>query len=143
MKKIFAVVILASVSTLANACTVKTYTSSSQVRVARDRAFGFKNFDAICERLRAENAALLIAGDAGILNGNSLGWAVITVVDKNGWIYSGNGGGSTTHIGEQGTMLEATALLRQAIDDSIEKTNFEMAIGGLNSVRSQLKAAKR
>jgi hypothetical protein len=143
MKKTFAVLMFLLMSSSANACTVASFTSSPEVIKSRGRMFEFKNYTAICERLKAANAGLLITGDAGVLEGNSIAWAAVSIVDKNGGIFSNTGSGSSTHLGHQGTMNEAQSLLGQVIDESVDRMNIELAIAALDRTRAQVKSAKR
>lgn len=144
MKNILALFIFIGACANASACSVRVMSSSPAVNRANpNKPFDFKNYTAICERLNAENAGLLIMGDAGVLEGKSIAWAVVSLKDKNVSIFTSTASGSATRIGQQGTMDEAQAMLHQVIDDSVDRMDIEKAIASLNRERALVKSAKK
>jgi hypothetical protein len=144
MKNILALLVFIGVCANASACSVRVISASPEVnRAMPKKPLDFKNYTAICQRLNAENAGLLIMGDAGVLEGNSIAWAVVSLQDKNVSIFTSMASGSATRIGQQGTMDEAQAMLHQVIGDSVDRMDIEKAIAALNHARALIKSAKK
>ena len=141
MKNFLAMLCLLGAVSQAQACSVRVITSSPQVKSMAP--INFSKHNLLCERLRKENAALLISGDAGVLDGISIAWAVVGIVDKDGAIFTSSGSGSNTRIGAQGSMDEAGNLLVQVINESIRGMDLELAVTSLNRSRGQVKAVKK
>jgi hypothetical protein len=125
----------------AQACDIPYHTTSTAVTTALKSAngFHFSNRDAICEKLKAAHAELLIKGDATVLTDRSIAWADVSLKDKDLPISTQNFTGSATRTSADAGVEVAEFLLAAAIDTAIEQMNVDQALRALEDARMQIK----
>jgi len=126
----------------AGACSVN-YNSSTEVvlKVVRQNGWGFDNYDQICQKLAAANAALVIDGQATVLGNKSIAWATVSLKDKTLMVFTNDFGGSSTKTNDYASQDKAEELLMQAINSAVDSMGVDKALRSLAESRRQAKAA--
>ncbi|HEX3638006.1 MAG TPA: hypothetical protein VHV99_21500 [Paraburkholderia sp.] len=133
---------LIGVTFQAHACNVTYSTASDSVdKAITEQGWDFKNYDIICEKLRAANAALLVDGQATVLGGKSIAWASVKLREKNLTIFTADYGGKSTQTNDYASIDKADSMLITAINRAVESVDVDKAIKSLAEQRSLVKAA--
>ncbi len=140
-------VVLAAASLQAHACNFNWATASNNViRVIKNKnsdGWTFKNYEAICKKLTAANAALLIHGEATVLGNKSIVWANVSIKDKDLSVIAPDFHSSNTRAVDYASQDKADELLWRSMNTAIEDMQIDKAIAQLNLYREQTKNAYR
>ena len=127
----------------AQACSISRSTSSDQiVRILKENGWNSNNFDTVCAKLNRANAAILIDGDATVLAGASVGWAVLMLKDKDSNVTTSDFSSKTTSMNtSRASMDVAESLLYSALNNALDHYDVDKAIEALDAARSKTRAA--
>lgn len=120
----------------AQACIVMN-SSSPDVRETVDQLGGWPITDAKCEFLKKRNLYLAVSATKTVLNGTSVGWASIRLLNKDN--VSSDASMRSTHVHSEASMNVAEKMMYEALRDSIARLDFEVAA---NEVAKYEKAAR-
>jgi len=124
------------------ACQVMMFTWSDEVKRALDEnGWGFRNYEQICDKLNAANAALEISGVATVLDGVSVSWASVNLRDKDVPIFTNAFAGAATEGSLDARMEVARDMLGRSIDNAVDAMDIDEAIEALDENRNQVRAA--
>ena len=124
------------------ACDVTHSTADENVRkIVKENGWGFHHYDAVCEKLRRANAALVTDGDATVLGNKSIAWATVGLKDKELMVFTNAFGGSSTKTNDYASMDTARKMLMEAINSAVNNMDLDKAIQSLNENRRQVKQA--
>jgi len=127
----------------AQACGISRSTSSDLiVKLLKDNGWNGSKFDTVCAKLNRANAALVIDGDATVLAGASVGWAVLMLKDKDSNIATSDYSSKTTSVNtNRASMDVAENLLYSALNNALDNYDVDKAIDALDAARSKTRAA--
>lgn len=126
----------------AHACNVTYSTASDSVEKAiMEQGWDFKNYDTICEKLKAANASLLVDGQATVLSGKSIAWAAVKLREKNLTIFTSDYGGKSTQTNDYASIDKAESMMITAINRAVESVDVDKALKSLAEQRRLIKAA--
>lgn len=145
MKRLYLLTVLSLAALSANAeCTL---TSVRDGDVARKfRQYGgwvFQNFDHVCEKLNRANARLQINANASVLNNQSIGWAVLTVVDRDTGIGTSDYASMNTQVNSYASQNKADEIMVAAINAAADEwTSIDKALASLDEERRKARKAR-
>jgi len=127
----------------AQACTLYRSTSSNTVvKLLAENGWNAKKFDAICPKLNRANAELLIDGQATVLGGASVGWAVLMLKDRDSNVTTSDYSSKSTSMNTGvASMDTAEALLYSALNSALDAYNVDDALVSLDDARRKTRAA--
>lgn len=140
-KLILATVLAVAPVTVIHACDVSYMSTSEAVHKAMKRGWGFTDYEAICRKLNAANAALQISADTTVLGGVSIAWVSVSLKDKNLDVFAPDFGGVATSTNSTPSMGVAQNILPQTISDAVNSIDLDRAIASLNTNRKKVRAA--
>jgi len=110
-----------------SACSI-TYASEGDLRdVLRERGFGFRGYDALCERLRRDGLMVDFTHSSGVLTERAYGWVIARLMRR------------ATRV--QGTLAQSnTSMSRTASTPEAKGLLFDAANAALESVAADLDA---
>lgn len=132
-----------AVKTSAPSCTVRYTSPSAEVLRLIDKSdgFTFKNYAAVCGKLRNAGAKLLVLGQTSVLDNASIAWATVGIADSDGaevfdW------GGLTRQLDKSiGSEDVARKLLWASINEAVDEMDVDHAIEALRARRERIRAA--
>lgn len=146
MFKATALVLSLLVSFSANAACKLISNTTSIIQEARRTAgwdgWRFSRYDEICEKLRKANAQLVIRGDATVLNGVNIAWAIVEIADINPLLTSGTSSSNTRTNKMVGSQDEANKLLIESIEDAANGLSIDNGIRDLQQARATFRKVK-
>ncbi|OYZ77066.1 MULTISPECIES: hypothetical protein [unclassified Polaromonas] len=124
------------------ACTVRVFSTNPQViTLIKEKGWDFKDYDAICRKLEKANAGLHITAQGTVLNGVSIGWASVSLQDRDLQIGSSQGHGLSTQTNPFASMDKAVELQFHAINRAIEAVDIDKGLNSLNEARQKIKTS--
>lgn len=120
-----------------------TDNSTETVRAIVKKNGGWPLSDANCAILMANNLALDVAGQASVLEGVSVGWASVKLVDKTLNIVSDAIHMSTTVKTNAASQPIADSMMYQSIESVLEEFDFSKAAKQVNAYRAKARVAAK
>lgn len=145
IKAFFAVLAFAA-SMPASACNLDYSTASDIVKKVMARGgWTFPNYQVICEKMNRANAAIVISGDAVVLDGKSIAWSAVGLKDKRSNIMSFDFGGISTKTNPYASQDKAETMLDESINDAISTLagKLDLALARLDEARKNVYNARR
>lgn len=126
-------------------CTIFHDTDSDAVQTVfkENNGYTFKNYEAVCNKLRKANAKVVIKGSYSVLSNRSFGWVNISVADKASDHFIINSFSQyITQVSEFAGDDTARKQLWIAINDGLDKWNsLDQALAELNQARRAMRKA--
>lgn len=98
------------------------------------------NFGTMCEKLKRANAQLAIIGMAVVLGDQSIGWASLSVKDKDLSIITNDFSSHVTIINGDASQNKADELMVAAINNAAQKwEDLDRALAALDRERDKIK----
>lgn len=143
MKKfVFAALTLCAVLPAAQAgCTFNTSTVES-IREVVTAAGGWPISDAQCAVLNAKKLSLLVSGDATVLDGVSVAWAAVSLIDSSSRVKADAGRTSTYVNTKKASIDVANEMLVSAVKDSLAQLDFNKAAAEIEAYKAKNKAKR-
>lgn len=142
MTKKYILIIAAAFAFQAQACDVSFNTASQVVsKVLRANGWGFQNYEKVCAKLKKANVALVINGEAAVLNGTSIAWATANLKDLNTMVFTNEYGGVSTRYNTHASAETAESILPTAINEAVNSMDIDKAIQSLNESRNKVRQA--
>lgn len=135
-KALFAALTLLIVLPAAQACTFSNR-ARDDVRSAINAAGGWPISDAQCAILNAKKLTLLVDARATVLDGVSLAWASVSLLDGANNITSDAGQSSTYVNAKKASMDVANGMLNDAVRDAIKDLDFAKAASEIEGYRAK------
>ncbi|MFS2003902.1 hypothetical protein ACEN9F_09780 [Duganella sp. CT11-25] len=139
MRKYFitAALVLSAFSASANACTFN-HLANNGVNEALNNNGGWMVSDQLCAFLNKNRLSIEVLGDSQVLNGISIGWAVVGLVDKDSNKRLDTRQYNTFTNTEPSTP-KASQLLAKAINKGIQQIDANVVAEDLANLRSNAK----
>lgn len=143
MRRLFIAFALAATSIGASATCIIHFTHHERSVPKRltNRTWSFKNYEAICLKLEKANAGLDINTRAIAQGGVSVGWAAVSVKDKDLRIVARHGGANSTVSNPTESQDTAEELQYEAINRAIDAMDIDKGLISLKEARQQIKAS--
>lgn len=143
MKKfVFSALTLCAVLPAAQAaCTFNTSTVES-IREIVTAAGGWPISDAQCAVLNAKKLSLLVSGDATVLDGVSVAWAAVSLIDSSSRVKADAGRTSTYVNTKKASIDVANEMLVSAVKDSLAQLDFNKAAAEIEAYKAKNKARR-
>lgn len=144
--KTFAVAAALSLASLsANAACSMTVTRTSEVAKIFSNNGGWtaRRFNEICQKVVRANARVVVAAEAVVLQGKSIGWASLILADQNSPITTTSFGSTATSINSEASQTIANERLAVAINLALDDWDIDPAIEALNKERAAFRKAKK
>ena len=127
----------------AQACSLSRATPNNEIaRLLRENGWGATKFKTVCEKVTRANAELLVDGNATVLGGASIGWAIVMLKDKNSNITTSDFASSSTYVNTRNVGMNVSSnLLYSALNDAVDAYDVDAAISSLDEARSKTRAA--
>ncbi|OYY33340.1 MAG: hypothetical protein B7Y28_16335 [Polaromonas sp. 16-63-31] len=116
-------------------------TNPQVITLIKEKGWDFKDYDAICRKLEKANAGLHITAQGTVLNGVSIGWASVSLQDRDLQIGSSQGHGLSTQTNPFASMDKAVELQFHAINRAIEAVDIDKGLNSLNEARQKIKTS--
>lgn len=136
------VTLLAPMSSAQAACKF-TDSSTDTIREVVKKNGGWPLSDANCAILLANKLALDVTGQASVLDGVSVGWASVKLVDINLNIGSDAVRMSTTVRTNAASQPVADTMMYQSIESALGTFDFAKAAKEVNDYRARARAAQK
>lgn len=145
LKKVLFAVALMGAAFQAQACTVFYSSASDTVMkaVGNSGGWGFNNYDAVCKKLTAANAALQISGQSTVLSSRSIAWATVSVKDKDTNFSVSDFQGMSTQVSEYASIDKADGMMMDAINASVNEMHLDRALAALSEARRQVRGTAK
>jgi len=130
MKKLFAALSLALMTTAASAECILNSTTPNELRpVLREKGWDLKNYDVICKKMKAAGAKFVITGKGTVFRGGSVAWAAVHLADIKTNIILTETYQSTTGLVVETSQLAADTLLLNALYNAVNSWEADLDTG--------------
>ncbi len=113
------------------------YGASPKVHEVMRQGFDLPRYDEICEALQSADAALRIIGEWTVIEGRSIAWVAVDVIDRHRPILADGGGGNMTYVSPVASEERARAMLRELVNDAIGSLDIKADLGILEQARKE------
>jgi hypothetical protein len=145
VKKLLLIAIFSIFSISAHAgCTI--YSTRTESVAAVFRKYGGwdlsdVDFNQLCEKLKRANARISISSDAVVLGNQSIGWAILSVMDIDTGITALSGMQTSTFTNPYASQDKAEELMFKAINDAAKGwNNIDEALFSLDNERKKVRS---
>lgn len=135
-KCLFGLSLAVSVNIAHAACPSVPFQSNNSIEAVVNAHGGWPLTEAQCDLLNRNNVAIKVIGSANVVDGVSLGWAVVMLIDEKMNITS-----NATHYAYRINKRDASDnvannLLYKAIETDLENFNWDNAMRQINHFRA-------
>ena len=143
LKKVIAGLIMVMAAYSAQAACQITYTTASDVmeKHLAKNGFAARNYDALCEKLKAANARMTISASATVLSGKAISWVMVGVMDRTTTISITGFGAYSTTVNDDPSMSTANGTVGDSLTAALEDwNNIDKALASLDLARNETKS---
>lgn len=146
MKKVLAAATLSAFAFAAHAdcaiTSVRDNNISNNFKAHGGWTIDIAKFNQICEKLNRANARIQINAQSTVLVNQSVAWAVLTVVDRDTSIGTGDFATMTTQVNTYASQDKADAMMVAAINEAALNWNdLDKALASLENERKKVREA--
>lgn len=146
LKKVITMCLLGLLATSANAECYITSVRDNSVSAAFSKFGGwrFDSFDRVCEKLKRANARIQVIAQSVVLDNRSIGWATLSVVDRDTGIGTSSYATMNTQVNSYASQDKADQVMVDAMNAAAQDWNgLDQALAELEEERRRARGIAR
>lgn len=145
MKRTLIVSVFSAFVFSAHADCLITSVSDEEVRVKFKKyggwGFDVAEFNQLCEKLNQSNAVIRIDADSKVLGNHSIGWAVLSVIDRDAAIATSDFSSMHTRVSIYASQDKADEIMVKAINEAaVSWDKIDNALASLENERKKARS---